>query len=134
MTLWFNLKILEEEAKCNSEKFIFLLERFFYKGLPRLRDKFISNRSLAGVNYLLNPEPLFKLKKTIDINFIVQYVKLSARRDYTLYKYYKDATLHISYYPDLNLNALKRNPLLEITDSQIKFLYEEKAKNGSIIQ
>ena len=125
MTLFFNIENLEKEALCDSKKFLILLERFYYKKLPTYR---ISKPKLplAGTSYLLNPEPLFKIKKLIDINYIIQYIKLAGRRDYNMYKYYKYKALSLSYFPDIILENIKHNPLLKITSTDIYFLYEEK--------
>ncbi len=46
-------------------------------------------------------------------------------RNYLLYKQYKYKALETSFYPDLNWNAIKHNPLLIITQAEIKFKYEE---------
>ncbi|OQB10800.1 MAG: hypothetical protein BWY21_00107 [Parcubacteria group bacterium ADurb.Bin216] len=124
MAFFFNLENLEKDSCNNSEKFVTLLKHFYAGKLPRRYDKYKSKLSLAGKSFLLNPEPLFKSK--IDIAYIVQYIKLAARRDYTLYKHYKVTSLQLSYYPDINLAAIKTNPLLKITGSEIHFLYEDK--------
>jgi len=86
----------------------------------RLRSK----KPLHGTSYLLNPEKLFS-DKTTDLLFKSQYIKLTARRDYSLYKEYGYKGLHRSFFPDLNIPAIKNNPLLRITDTEILFKYEE---------
>lgn len=122
MTFFFNLENLEKESCDNSQKFIKLLKDFYTRKLPSKYAKL----SLIGKSFLLNPTPLFK--STVDINFVVQYIKLAARRDYTFYKHYGTTSLQLSYFPDINLVAIKQNPLLKITDSEIYFLYEDKDK------
>ena len=87
------------------------------KGIPRVL------RSIKGTSYILNISPLFTLQD-IDINYILQYVKLAARRDYTLYKLYGIKSLQLSYFPDINIQTIKHNPLLKITDTEIHFKYE----------
>ena len=126
MTFFFNLENLEKDSCNNSEKFVTLLKNFYTGKLPRKYDKYKSRVRLTGSSFLLNPAPLFKSK--VDIAYIVQYIKLAARRDYTLYKHYKVTSLQLSYYPDINLVAIKTNPLLSITGSEIHFLYEDKEK------
>lgn len=81
---------------------------------------------------MLNPEAFFRDKST-DILYKIQYLKLLAKRDYLLYKAYKYSALQLSYFPDINLKAIKHNPLLIITDKEIKFKYEE-LKNGTSIR
>jgi hypothetical protein len=80
---------------------------------------------MVGNSFLINPEPLFKIKKSVDILYIIQYIKLAAKRDYSLYKYYGVKSLQLSYFPDINLEVIKTNPLLKITPTEIFFAYEE---------
>jgi len=126
MAFFFNLENLERDSCNNPDKFVTLLKNFYAGKLPSKYDKYKRKLNLAGNSFLLNPEPLFKSK--VDTAFIVQYIKLAARRDYTLYKHYKSTTLQLSYYPDINLAAIKLNPLLKITGSEIHFLFEDKDK------
>jgi len=126
LTLFFNLHLLEEQAQGNNTKLLTLLEHH-YKGkvIPSKWDKYPPSRvSLFGHSFLLNPEGLL-LDKNTDILYKIQYLKLAAKRDYLLYKAYKYKGLQRSFYPDLNLEGIKHNPLLEITDSDIFFKYEK---------
>jgi len=125
MTFFFNLENLEKESCDNSSTFISILETLYYKKLPSAR-KGVKRIKLdmRGSSFILNLEPVLKLKKSIDTAYIVQYVKLCARRDYSLYKLYGIKILPLSYYPDINFSAIKHNPLLNITKSDIHFRYE----------
>ncbi len=102
-----------------------MLEYHWSKKIPKNRfTKLLPSKvSLAGHSYLLNPKDLFEDKGT-DILYKLQYVKLAARRDYMLYKQHKYKALQTSFFPDLNYDAIKSNPLLKITQSEISFLYE----------
>lgn len=122
MAFFFNLENLEKDSCNNPEKFVTLLKNFYTGKSSRKHGKL----NLAGRSFLLNPDSLFKSKT--DTAYIVQYIKLAARRDYTLYKHYKVTSLQLSYYPDIDLVAIKTNPLLSITGSEIHFLYEDKEK------
>lgn len=117
MTLFFNLKKLEAEAAGDSVKFLRLLN----SRAPSLR----------GNSFILNPKPLFNLPN-LDTNYLVQYVKLAGRRDYFLYKTLGVITLDTSYFPELNISAIKTNPLLTLNNKLINFKYEE-IYNGSQI-
>lgn len=129
MTLFFNLELLEKEAGNDIRKFIVLLEAFHSKKLPSRRRGalYVKKLYLTGSSFLLNPEPLFKLKN-IDSAYIVQYIKLAARRDYILYKHFGAKSLLLSYYPDIDIRVIKTNPLLKITNKEIFFKYEEEQK------
>jgi hypothetical protein len=81
---------------------------------------------MVGSSFLLNPEPLFK--SNVDVLYIMQYIKLAAKRDYSLYKYYGVKSLPLSYFPDINLGVIKTNPLLKITPTEIFFEYEEQTR------
>ena len=117
MTLFFSLEKLTKLAAGDSIKFLQLLE----SAAPSLR----------GNSFILNPKPLFNLPN-LDTNYLVQYVKLAGRRDYFLYKTLGIITLDTSYFPELNISAIKTNPLLTINNKQINFKYEE-IYNGSKI-
>jgi hypothetical protein len=125
MVLFFNLDALETEAGTNSEKFLWLLYYHHTKAIPKSRNAKYkpSKTNLAGTSWLLKPDPLFEL--SIDNNYIVQYIKLAARRSYSFYKFYGIKTLDRSLFPDLNLENIKTNPLLKITNNLIYFKYEE---------
>ncbi len=123
MTLFFNLENLEKEAQNDPTRFITLLYRLHYKKLPKNRNSIRPAKlPLVGSSFLLNPGPLFREK--VDSLFILQYIKLAGRRDYTLYKEFKLTSLPLSYYPDINMSAVRPNPLLTLKDNQIFFKYE----------
>jgi hypothetical protein len=125
MALFFNLKTLEEQSNGDASKFMAMLEYHHSKKLPSKSSKFKPSKvSLAGNCFILSPVPLFADKST-DILFKIQYIKLAARRDYNLYKQYKYRGLDLSFYPDIDINLIKNNPLLKITKTEILFKYEE---------
>lgn len=133
MTLFFDLKTLETEAACDSYKFIALLE-YHYKGsIPSSKKSKYkpSKQSLHGTSFILNPEPIFTL--LLDINYLIQYVKLCGYRDYAAYKLYGVISLDTSYFPDLQIHKIKTNPLLKIVNNQIQFKFEEEY-NGIKLQ
>lgn len=119
MTLFFNLDNLESLSKGDDKKFLKYLQEYWNKPLGK------HVKELRGKSYLLNPGPILRAKPLTDVVFIVQYIKLAGMRDYTFYKYLKDATLPLSYYPDLNYNAIKHNPLLKVDNNKLLFYYEE---------
>ena len=127
MTLFFDILVLEQETSCNPDYMLQAL-KFHWQKRTIAKSKYSVykpiQKSLAGSSFLLNPESFFK-DKTTDISYLVQYLRLSARRDYSLYKSHQIKYLDLTYFSDLNLTALGSNPLLEITNKQIKFKYEE---------
>lgn len=125
MTFFFNLENIERESCDNPKDFVRILDTFYNKKLPN-RKKGIKPLKLdmRGISYILNIKPLLAETKNIDTAYIVQYVKLCARRDYNLYKQYGIKSLLLSYYPDINLDAIKTNPLLYITPKEIHFKFE----------
>lgn len=121
MTVFFDITNLRTES-CNSyNKFFELFKTHCRNKLHKKQLK----KTLHGSSYILNPEPLFE-NKGIDILYKLQYIELAALRDYSMYKLYGRTTLELSYYPDLNVEKIKTNPLLKIQNNQIYFLYEEK--------
>ena len=127
MILFFNILILEQETQCNPDYMLQAL-KFHWQKRTIAKSKYDVykpiKKSLAGSSFLLNPEDFFK-DKTTDIRYLTQYLRLSARRDYALYKSHKIKYLDLTYFSDLNLSAVESNPLLEIKNKQIKFKYEE---------
>lgn len=124
MAIFFNLQTLETQAGSDSNKFMALLEYHYSKRLPYKYSKYKPSKvPLHGNSYLLNPRDLFNDKST-DIIYKIQYIKLAAHRDYSLYKLYQYKSLQLSYYPDIAYDVIKTNPLLNITQSEILFKYE----------
>lgn len=126
MALFFNLKLLESESQNNPEKLIALL-RFHHEGktLANKQEKYKpSTKSLVGNSFILNPGPIV-YNKDIDSAYLSQYVKLAGRRDLSLFRLYKAIGLDLSFFPDINLQVIKNNPLLNISNHQIRFKFEE---------
>jgi hypothetical protein len=125
MTFFFNLENLEKESCDSSTKFIQILDTLYYKKLPSKRKQIKPIKlDMRGPSFILNLEPVLKLKKQIDPAYIVQYVKLCARRDFMLYKQHGIKSVQLSYYPDIDLDAIKTNPLIHITKSEIHLKHE----------
>ena len=134
MTVFFNLEVLEAEAGSDMLKFVALLNYHATGSLAKHKSvKYKpSSKNLTGYSFILASAPILNLK-SVDIAYIIQYIKLAARRDYTLYKFNKYTALDISYFPDIRLDVIKNNPLLKVVDNQILFKFEE-SYNGTIIQ
>jgi hypothetical protein len=125
MTFFFNLENLEKESCDNATRFISILDMLYNRKLPSKRKGLKPIKlDMRGKSFILNLKPILDLKKQIDPIYIVQYVKLCSLRDYTLYKIYGMKSVQLSYYPDINLEAIKTNPLITITKSEIKLNYE----------
>lgn len=127
MTLFFNIEVLEKETNGDLNYLIIALEYWYKKQkLPRnARQKYKPlTKSLFGKSFLLNPSEFFKDQNT-DIIFRAQYLKLAARRDYTLYKLYGLRTLDLSFFPNINLQLIEANPLISINNKNLHFKYED---------
>lgn len=126
MTLFFNLQLLENKTQLEPKKLVETLRLHFRKKtIPRNTKQSVKPLSnLVGSSFLLNPSQLFA-DKTTDISYIAQYIRLAGRRDYTLYKMYGHKYLDLSYFLDIDINSIKTNPLLNITQNKIYFKYEE---------
>ena len=118
MTLFYNFELLSKKAKGNPTKMVGLLNKFY---LERKNKTYITT-NLSGKAFILNPEDLFSSKEN-DI-YKAQYIILASKRDYFLYTKYGITSLQLSYYPDINIEKIKYNPLLNITKTDIGFLYE----------
>ena len=81
--------------------------------------------NLHGDSFLINPYPVIT-DKTVSIVHKVQYIRLAAKRSYSDYAFATIKTLDRSFFPDLLLSNVKHNPLLQITQTEIIFKYEEE--------
>ena len=124
LALFFDIEKLETAAASDIDKFLALLE-FHYNGkvIPKTSRTSVRPVKLAGSSFILNPAPLFKPSK-IDKLYIVQYIKLAARRDFMMYKLYRQATLDLTFFPDLNTNLIRGNPILAVEANTLVFQYE----------
>lgn len=124
MTLFFSLEKLEKQSIGSDPKFMQILwDHYQQKLLRRPTLNKVRYKPINGSSYLLNPQPLFN--QQTDIAYVVQYVKLAARRDYTLFTMFKQITLDLSFFPDLDVSIISRNPLLIVKNKQIQFKFEE---------
>ena len=126
MTLFFNLQLLEQRTSCNPKQLVETLRLHFQKKtIPRNSKQLVKPlKNMVGSSFLLNPDLLFADKIT-DISYIAQYIRLAGRRDYTTYKLYGHKYLDLSFFLDIDVNSIKTNPLLKITENKIYFKYEE---------
>lgn len=126
MALFFNLDLLEKEAGTDDKKFLKLLQYHQRKTIvvPKKEKYKPLTKSLAGNSFILNPNPVL-YSTDRETSTLVQYIRLAGRRDLLLYRTYGIKYLDLSFFPDLNLQNIKNNPLLTITKNQIKFKFEE---------
>jgi hypothetical protein len=126
MTLFFNLQSLEENTLCNPKQLVETLRLHFKnKTIPRNSRQLVKPlKNIVGSSFILNPSPIFA-DKTTDISYIAQYIRLAGRRDYTNYKIYGHKYLDLSFFLDIDVDSIKTNPLLKITQNKIYFKYEE---------
>lgn len=126
MILFFNLGILEAETLGNPKQMVEKLRLFYTKKqIPKNSySKVKPIRNLIGNSYLINPDGFFADNIT-DIIYKSQYIQLAGRRDYSLYKLFNVKYLDLSYFKDIDLDNIKTNPLITITQNKIYFKYEE---------
>ena len=117
-TLFFNEKLLLKKAKGNPDKLVELLETYYKQ---KTNKQYISI-NLSGNSFILNPQDLFNCSS--NTIYKSQYIILAAKRDYYLYSTYKITSLQLSFFPDLNIDKIKTNPLLTINKTEIKLKYE----------
>lgn len=126
MILFFNLSVLEAETLGNPKQMVEKLRLFYTKKqIPKNSySKVKPIRNLIGNSYLINPDGFFADNIT-DIIYKSQYIQLAGRRDYSSYKLYNVKYLDLSYFKDIDLDNIKTNPLITITQNKIYFKYEE---------
>lgn len=112
--LKFDLVKLKNISNNNPKKLIVILYKHYR----------LTNNKITGSNFIINPSKFFS-DRNIDILYKAQYIELAGRRSYQHYKDLGYKHLDLSYYPDLNKNAIKYNPILKIENNKIYFKYEE---------
>lgn len=124
--LFFNLTTLESTVGADATYMVEALRKL-YEGrtIPRnTSEKYKPIANLgSGTSFLINAKGLFLDKA--DIIYKAQYIRLAGRRDFISYKISGRRTLDLSYFPDIKIEAIRSNPLLDITDGHIHFKYEE---------
>lgn len=123
--LFFNLELLENKAKTDKDLYSALHNLYLKKEIKRTRlDKSLIIPNLRlGNSFILNPTDLFT--KVNNIVYASQYIKLAGRRSYLMYSNFGIRYLDLSFYPDLNLEVVKFNYLLKISNNKIHFKFEE---------
>lgn len=126
MILFFSLSILEADTLGNPRQMVEKLRLFYTKKhlAKNSYSKVKPIRNLTGNSYILNPAEFFADNIT-DIIYKSQYIQLAGRRDYSLYKLFNEKYLDLSYFKDINIDNIKTNPLITITQNKIYFKYEE---------
>lgn len=121
--IFFNIESIEKASKSDPIKLTKLIG--FIAGLKKPAFFNGTARSLVGYSFLTNAVPLCANLEIHDPFHVAQYIRLAARRDYSLYKKYGVTYLDTSFYPELAFSAIKANPLIDIQQTKIYFKYEE---------
>lgn len=127
MTFFFNLSILEADTQCNPLLMVEKLRLYYLKKrIPKNNSTKIKPIvNLVGNSFLINANDFFN-DTTTDVTYKSQYLQLAGRRDYSSYKFYGITYLDLTYFKDIDLQKIKTNPLLTITENKIYFKYEDK--------
>lgn len=117
----FNIAELIKQSKGDPDLMLKMLENFYYKRIPKnsYDSRNFSKVSLAGKSFIEHPQRLFNSK--VSNKYKAQYLILAAKRDKLLYDQYGVDYLDLSFYPDLNLAAIKTNPLLTVSNNKLHF-------------
>jgi hypothetical protein len=122
--MFFNMKILHNESENKPELMLKMLENFYLGKIPKNKMDRVnfSSKNLVGDSFILHPDRLFSSKA--DPRYKVQYIILAAKRDYMFHKIYGVNYLDLSYFPDLDINKIRGNPLMEVIDNKLHFKLE----------
>jgi len=112
--LRFDLIKLQKQSKKDPKSLVLILYKHYR----------ITNSKISGYNFLINPGKFF-FDRSTDILYKAQYIELAGRRSYQQYKDLGQKYLDLTYYPDLNINAIKYNPIITIENNKIYFKHEE---------
>lgn len=112
--LFFNHDALAKESLCRPLHYIKLFENLVLTGKPA---KFV------GKSFILNPRAVL-LARALD-DYKMQYIYLCSLRAYSHYKQFNERGLDLTYYPDLNISLITRNPLVYFENNTLKLKFEE---------
>lgn len=127
MILFFNIENLDKESAGDPRRFLQLIYNLYHKKpLISTRKHRAPKLPLVGNSFILDIESLFR--ENTDLEYLVQYIRLAARRDYLLYKAYGEVTLPLSFFPDIDIAKIRHNPLIKITEDKIFFKHEKQRK------
>lgn len=125
MALLFNLTKLEALAKGDPTLLRVVLKHFYDKAPPKASKRYTqyTRSELTGKSFLLHPEPILSDVST-DPAYVAQYIRLAARRSYMMYKVYNVRYLDLSAYPEVDIDQISHNPLLNIAQNKVYFKHE----------
>lgn len=119
--MFFDIEALRKQANDDPALMLKMLENWYYNKIPKNeRDrKNFSKVHLSGDSWIKEPKRLFFSK--VDPIYKYQYLILCSKRNHLDYRLYGIEYLDLSYFPDLNINKIKGNPLLEVKDNKLHF-------------
>jgi len=126
--IFFDWNKILKLSKSNIEDIVVLIYILTYNlkypsGINPKR-KHLYGHDLKGDSFLLNPESLLKNELGANIKQIADYIGLASFRSYLDYELFNKKSLNLKH-TTIDLNVIKKNPLLNIVNNEIHFKYEE---------
>lgn len=83
-------------------------------------------RSLAGNNFIVNPEIIIRNPYRLSNQQLAEYLGLCALRNYANYQQSKEVNLELEYFPPwIPKQVVEANPLIELNKTKLIFLKEK---------
>jgi hypothetical protein len=130
--LLFDWSKVYDSAQGNIVHCNMIMEMIVKKTLPKNRFDPLykySNINFIGNNFLVHPDVLLFNAYKYSQRDLAIYYALTALRNFKEYKVSKKITLDLAFCP-VDLETIKDNRLLRITDDGIHFIYEEVTKEN----
>lgn len=127
MITFFDYEKLLKEADGNAIRMLEVLRFKVHPEWARSSKDMVlvaKAKRIVGKSFAINLEALIKDLGT-DPLYKQQYLLLASKRDFTLYRQHRELGLPLSYFPDLDLNKIRSNPLLVVRNNNLYFKYEE---------
>lgn len=118
-------KVLRFSTKVSTIVDVF--ELLTFKIIPKNRwDKYyiMSQKDFSGLDFIINPKPVLKLRRTVTDREIAEYFLLCGMRRFSDYQHSGDTTLPLVQ-TKVKRKRLIQNSLLTIDRDIIKFNYED---------
>ncbi len=126
----FNYSRLQSEAVRLKTNSIVLLKALLYMSKNTKEEHLRVNARVRGIfeghNFLLNPKGLIDAPQ--DLAYKLMYLQLTSLRSYTNYKLFKYRHVELDLWPDMELDLVRLNPLVEVIGNHsLVFPLEEAA-------
>ena len=127
----YNWEKIFRETNGDSTSILTIVHLLTYKRIPaskKDRTYKYFGKSFVGDSFLLNPEFIYKHRKSASDSEWAEYIAVASYRSYNDYLINNKITLELARFPKGVQHIIKRNRLFKIENDIVHFLYEKSHK------